>query len=288
MRQQLSKGILSKEEQEKLLAQIAENTKVQAVKIKAEEAENLALTASKFGGIPYWNSKEKEYPTDTEGEKLWLLAQINCSEVPALSDFPQTGLLQFFVSGGDLTGLDFDNPISQKGWRVVYWENVDTSISKDDILSQNIPTTITADEDEEHYLPIYDGEYALTFTLTETSMGVHCYQFDSEMRKAGEELGLNIPEDKEWWEISDIGYDEEAENAGDELNSGHWIGGYPFFTQYDPRDENRFPDYTFLLLQMDTDGGIMWGDAGVGNFFITQEDLKNKDFSKVLYNWDCC
>ena len=32
---------------------------------------------------------------------------------------------------------------------------------------------------------------------------------------------------------------------------------------------------------------IMWGDVGVANFFIRPEDLKNKDFSKVLYNWDC-
>jgi uncharacterized protein YwqG len=45
-----------------------------------------------------------------------------------------------------------------------------------------------------------------------------------------------------------------------------------------------------LLFQMDTDDevGIMWGDSGVANFFIIEEDLKNKDFSRVLYNWDCC
>ncbi len=33
---------------------------------------------------------------------------------------------------------------------------------------------------------------------------------------------------------------------------------------------------------------ILWGDAGVGNFFINREDLKRRDFSKILYNWDCC
>jgi uncharacterized protein YwqG len=31
----------------------------------------------------------------------------------------------------------------------------------------------------------------------------------------------------------------------------------------------------------------MFGDVGVANFFITEEDLKKKDFSKVIYNWDC-
>lgn len=32
---------------------------------------------------------------------------------------------------------------------------------------------------------------------------------------------------------------------------------------------------------------IMWGDSDVGNFFIHPDDLKNKDFNKVLYNYDC-
>ncbi|MCB5607999.1 DUF1963 domain-containing protein [[Ruminococcus] gnavus] len=31
----------------------------------------------------------------------------------------------------------------------------------------------------------------------------------------------------------------------------------------------------------------MWGDSGICNFFITKKDLENKNFSKVLYNWDC-
>jgi len=29
------------------------------------------------------------------------------------------------------------------------------------------------------------------------------------------------------------------------------------------------------------------GDAGVLNFFINREKLKNKDFTEILYNWDC-
>ena len=36
-----------------------------------------------------------------------------------------------------------------------------------------------------------------------------------------------------------------------------------------------------------SDVDIMWGDVGVANFFIRLEDLKNRDFSNVLYNWDC-
>ena len=36
------------------------------------------------------------------------------------------------------------------------------------------------------------------------------------------------------------------------------------------------------------DSEIMWGDSGVCNFFISDEDLKALNFDRVLYNWDCC
>nr|WP_316045926.1 DUF1963 domain-containing protein [Planococcus glaciei] len=44
------------------------------------------------------------------------------------------------------------------------------------------------------------------------------------------------------------------------------------------------------MLQVDTDeeAGIAWGDTGVGNFFISKENLKKRNFSDVVYNWDCC
>jgi uncharacterized protein YwqG len=39
---------------------------------------------------------------------------------------------------------------------------------------------------------------------------------------------------------------------------------------------------------MDDEANIMFGDAGVANFFIKEEDLRNRNFRDVLYNWDCC
>ena len=80
---------------------------------------------------------------------------------------------------------------------------------------------------------------------------------------------------------------EEVLNDG----SGHKIGGYPAFAQDDPREEGT---YTELLLQIDSDWNeeekdysIMWGDVGVGNFFISKENLEKLNFEDVLYNWDC-
>ena len=73
---------------------------------------------------------------------------------------------------------------------------------------------------------------------------------------------------------------------------GFKIGGYPSFTQEDPRSYGANTSHTALLLQLDSwsakgDTGIMFGDCGVANWFITPEALANCDFSDVLYNWDC-
>lgn len=77
-------------------------------------------------------------------------------------------------------------------------------------------------------------------------------------------------------------------------NTEHWLLGYPFFTQNDPRDyAEKYRYYDTMLFQMDSDycdnmDYVLWGDCGVVNFFINSEYLKSKNFSRVLYNWDCC
>ena len=64
--------------------------------------------------------------------------------------------------------------------------------------------------------------------------------------------------------------------------------GYSFFTQEDPRYNKKYKDYDTLLLQIDSEGEyVLWGDAGIGNFFITKKSLLEKDFTNILYNWDC-
>ena len=74
----------------------------------------------------------------------------------------------------------------------------------------------------------------------------------------------------------------------------HQLGGYPYFTQNDPREENpEYKDFDTLLFQLDSDFSgkkdlVLWGDSGIANFFINREALKRRDFSQVLYNWDCC
>jgi uncharacterized protein YwqG len=70
-------------------------------------------------------------------------------------------------------------------------------------------------------------------------------------------------------------------------NTGHKIGGYAEYTQEDPRTDTPAFDAYVQLMQIDSDEEIMWGDAGIAHFYIDPADLAKKDFSKVMYYWDC-
>ena len=115
-------------------------------------------------------------------------------------------------------------------------------------------------------------------------------KFHIENKEKYKEI-LKVYEDKEYlsyWDIWDIL--EEDKKIGEKLfDGGHKIGGFPNFTQSDIRE---IGDYDILLLQIDSEGTekneIMWGDCGIANFFIREKDLKELNFYKTIYNWDCC
>ena len=228
------------------------------------------LYESKFGGHPYL-PKGYPHPLDEKGSPMRLLAQYDCSQLPPLPDMPGRGMLQFFISvTDDLMGLNMDDPAEQKNFRILYHPD----IIKD--ANQLVTDFTYASLDADDFFPV-DKEYALSFEAEEEAISLADFRFDK----------LDIPyetmsaDGDEIWEV----WEEHISN------SGHKIGGYGFFTQSDPR-EGSYDKHTVLLLQIDSeneddDDGIMWGDAGVGNFFIRSEDLRRLDFSKVLYNWDC-
>ncbi|MDM5230420.1 YwqG family protein [Lysinibacillus pakistanensis] len=227
-----------------------------------------SLFESKFAGSPYF-PLSMEYPKNSDGQPLKLLAQINFEEVPNhLSKFPEEGILQFFIdSFDDVLGMDFGNGQNQKGFRVIYHERIVNDASQ---LIQDF-SFLEAKKDD-MYFPV-EKEMALTFEVAYEPLSIDDFRSDDHYASI---LG-NIEDDA----LEDAFYETLT---GD----GHKIGGYPFFTQDDPRAYGDYQQSTVLLLQIDSVGDhIMWGDCGVGNFFITEEELQKKDFSKVLYNWDC-
>ncbi len=248
-----------------------EKTRLAAVAITATPSEELALEQSKFGHYPCVPI-DFEYPKDAVGRYMYPLAQINCAELPLLEGYPTSGYLQFYISAfDDVYGMDFDAPRTQGGFRVLYFEDQDVEKYKADFSF--LDETMASDQ-----LPVYKP-HALRFALKNEYVGIGDVRYKENDQFSLDAIAEKYPDVKK--QLEDISYDRFSCN-------GHKIGGYAFFTQEDPRCGNSdFKDY-ILLLQIDTDDEIMWGDSGVANFFIHPADLANKDFSKVVYNWDCC
>jgi len=264
-------------------------TKIEAtiepyVEIQTHLTTEATLWQSKFAGLPYL-PKGFDYPKTPEGDYLYLLAQINFVEVPHLEGFPQKGILQFYISAADdfLYGADFGAPTEQKGFRVLFFPDpvneTDDLITDFDFLpsswnreSGSVPFCIFPD-----HSPQSSKCVALKFELKSAPISRNDYECEVIL---GEDFTSLFYEDDSLWEY----YQQFA--------CGHKLGGYPYFTQEDPRFYQNEEEAWVLLLQIDSDYkeegiNIMWGDVGVGNFFIKASALQKLDFSNILYNWDC-
>ena len=263
---------------------IKKETCVKSYKIEKEKADNLTIYDSKFGGIPYWDFS-KEFPTDSKGEKLNLLAQINFDKENFNDDrLPQKGILQFYISSNDdIYGMNFDEQDNQTDWRVIYHENVNYEITEEVIKNNGVKSFKEVSPD--YYAP-FNETYKINFKITDEVINCNDENFNSVVvRILKDKFNVVIEENKvdDYLEQIDEKYYERFETWG------HKLLGYPAFTQSDPRCyNNQYSKYDTLLLQIDTDDDIMWGDSGVANFFINKEDMKNKKFDNILYNWDCC
>ncbi len=268
---------------EEIYDAIKSETCIKSYKINKEKVDNLTIFDSKFGGIPYWDFS-KEYPTDSKEEKLKLLAQINF-EKENFNDFrlPKKGILQFFISSNDdVYGMNFDEQDKQTNWRVIYHENVNYDVTEEEIKNKDVKTLKDVTP---NYVPFTDT-YKINFEVCEEVMNCNENGFRALVARILKDKFNVIVEEKkveEYLEQIDEKFYKKFENWG------HKLLGYPAFTQSDPRDYKvKYGKYDTLLLQIDSEDDIMWGDCGVANFFINKDDLLNKKFDNILYNWDCC
>ena len=210
-----------------------------------------------------------------------MLAQINCEQLPENTLYPQKGLLQFWIAATEdyLYGLDLDNFCNNDNKRVIYYPTIGEALPIENFIEDYTF--------ENCYLPFdADLQFALHFTNGTETFSIEEKAAEREFIRKWNETFLD--DIKEMWDLP-----RETCQIIDNLllkdPTGHKIGGYPYFTQVDPREEND--SHTFLLLQIDTDEvdnkEILWGDCGVANFFISPEDLAACQFDNILYNWDC-
>ena len=113
--------------------QLKAETKVPCVKMELND-DKPSIFESKVGGLGYIPHDEK-FPADSKGRQLRLLAQIDCSKV-SIEEFPKAGLLQFWILNNDLCGADFDNNTKQDSFRIIYYKDIDTSVTENEIKAK--------------------------------------------------------------------------------------------------------------------------------------------------------
>ncbi len=208
---------------------------------------------SKLGGCPYLKDKS-DYPLDREGDPMMFLAQINFAEMPEMENFPQKGILQFYVVNDESYG--YDEPC-----KVIYIEDYITDETK--ILSEN-----PYQNEIQENLP-FEKNTKIIFNSTYMPIT----QYENELDSL-----INNINDEDEDEFYDLLY-----------GAGSRIGGYPCFVQNPvPCYDNGEKDILLLQLDEDSVADIMFGDSGNCQFFISKKDLINKDFSDVVYDWACC
>lgn len=271
----------------RIVEELKKRTAKEAYVVKYAVEEEMTLTGTKLGGVPYWDLKQ-DYPTNKKGEKLVLLAQINFEEEKTKAPLPEKGILQFFIEDDEkdyLMGLNFRNRTMQNGFRVVYHPEIDETVTEDSVRALGIKTCKDCDTS-----PVFKES---VFHLTRKTNYLTLEYFPLTENEIEDILEKLYDEKVRYLYVDEYFTNEEREYMTKELgdNTTSNMLGYPFFTQDDPRDSDSPFDTVLLQLDsVDDDNGneiIMWGDVGIGNFFINLEDLKRCDFSKVFYTWDC-
>jgi uncharacterized protein YwqG len=256
-----------------------------SIKAVPTPANSLQPLSSQLLAIPFL-PVGVPYPLDEQGKPLIPLAQINFSDCPPLPGFPSSGLLQFYIANDDAYGLNFDDIRSQSGFRVLYFreeELVDPQ-PLGDFLKEVLPPVEGSDQEEGEtwadrvQSPVFEP-HQLFFTLNR--------EYPSLLDFEGDKFWVDFTANYASFslELKETFLDFLFERFS---SNGHKISGYAAFTQYDPRKGQPEIQSYRLLFQLDSDDQIMFGDSGVANFFIAPEDLEKSDFTKVVYNWDCC
>ncbi len=222
------------------------------------ELSTTPVGQSRFGGpslgVP---------PMDENGRPMRMLCVLFCEELQGFGDFPTKGVLRFFVSEKSLFGMDDRNPTMQKNFRILYDEN------EEELQWQ--PEPPHSDD-----FPV-KGCYYCGFRREEIAMPLMEYRFRAFFERRG----------------NDSLTAEEENTLQQQFSArGHAVGGYADFTQDDPRGMRKdWQKYDTVLLKIDSvyrdETTISFGDAGICNFLIPQEKLRLRDFSDVLYWWDC-
>lgn len=215
----------------------------------------LPIGSSKFGGAPDVPA-DFVWPKDDDGCPLSLLLQIDCADL-AVHDrerlLPQSGNLYFFY---ELSKMDWDN--AHHGVKVIYNETPAEQLHR------------------EPYPDMLKPEYRLNERRVVFSLH-KCLPYPNERDLSNQVDGQ---------------YSED-----DYFDACNWFndfGDYGSMLGYASIIQNPICDdleSNVLLLQLfsieETDLTLMFGDCGIIYFYISREDLMERNFDRVDFELQC-
>ena len=264
----------------------------EVIYIKAEKADDLSLEESKFGGFPFV-PLGGAIPTNAEGNQLALLAQINCAQLPENNMYPSDGWLQIWCLEDEMYGFWSDTIQPETNQKVLYIPAGTQGEPLERVVAMYQP--YVSEDCPVWFINEQGAIWGMRLSFTHGQQGI-TYS-DGRFRDLFlDRWNKRYPEQavENFYDLPDEIF-ENVVDIHDGSDCAHQLGGYPYFTQYDPRyerDSTELTKYTEVLFQIDsqfdTEWDMCWGDAGVRNFFISRENLEALDFSDLLYNFDCC
>lgn len=240
-----------------------------AVRLTPDATAAVTEDGSRLGG-PVALAQTQAWPVSKHGNKMEFLAQLDFTALPPLEGFPTAGVLQFFIpQDDDFWGMDIDNP-QASNVAVLYRPNgagAGTMTPNPPIKPRESNTPFWPRETRENGIALTGASFA-------DMMSYNHWMLDAKQDGNARRPGFDR------WETL-------LENRADDEPLIHHMGGYPVFVQSDFRKPESLADYDTVLLRLTSDDYVQWGDVGEANFLIRSEDLAKRDFSKVIFWWDC-
>jgi len=232
-----------------------------ALILRPDPAVSVVDTAARIGG-PAWLADDEQWPLDGAGGRLEFVAQLDFARLPRLEGFPDSGVLRFFVGRDELFGANWDAP--EKSGCCILWHAGPATGGRLEAPHSLTPDDISPFQSE----TVRAVGQALSATPADT--------WHVAVRLAGQDDRPGMAE-----------VDDRIFEISEEREPGHRIGGHPVFVQTDFRRPGYYDDYDVVLLGLTSDSAIMWGDVGEATFLIRQADLDRRNFSRVVFHWDC-
>lgn len=257
------------------------------LRMEASDSENASVYSSKIGGIPYM-PKDFEYPCRSDGTPLRLLCQLNFAKLPKLDNFPSDGILQIYISDtGKLDLTDYiQTTAEQDDFRVIYFEDI---LRKESLLK----TASEMPEFTSCAFPAVRERVLVPMKPKPSIPSCLDFRFEDEVLEFAKKYGICS---KNAQTVNDIPNDAcEPLYHRFSYPGFTGIGGAGSFISGDPRAAyyGEYRDCLCCLFRLadieetcPEDHEIYAKADGVFQFFVSYDDLRKKDFSRVLFDCD--